>query len=35
MDLEEIYENVDWFRLNEDRNQWSALVNMIINISIP
>jgi hypothetical protein len=36
MDLEEIgREDVDWVHLTQDRGQWWALVNKIMNIPVP
>jgi hypothetical protein len=36
MDLREIgWGVVDWINLAEDRNQWLALVNTIINLQVP
>jgi hypothetical protein len=36
MDLREIgWERVDWIRLVQDRDQWRALLNMVMNIRIP
>jgi hypothetical protein len=36
MDLREIgWEGVDWIRLDQDRNQWQPLVNMIVNLQVP
>jgi len=33
MDLQEIgQKNVDWIHLAEDKDQWQALVNMVINL---
>jgi hypothetical protein len=33
MDLREIgWGNMDWVKLPEDRNQWQALVNRVMNI---
>jgi hypothetical protein len=35
MDLREIWwEGVDWMHLTEDRDQWQALVNMVMNLWI-
>jgi len=36
MGLREIqWEDVDWMNLAEDRDQWQALVNMIMNLQVP
>jgi hypothetical protein len=36
MDLREIWwENVDWMHLARDRNQWRAVVDMIIELRVP
>jgi hypothetical protein len=36
MDLREIgWDGVDWMDMVEDRNQWRALVNMILNLRVP
>jgi hypothetical protein len=36
MDLREIgWDGVDWIDLTEDRNQWRALVNMVMNLHFP
>jgi hypothetical protein len=36
MDLREIgREGVDWIHLAQDRDQWWAVVNMVINIRVP
>jgi hypothetical protein len=36
MDLREIEcEGVDWMHLVQDRDQWQALVNMVMNLHIP
>jgi hypothetical protein len=36
MDLREIgWEDVDWIHLVEDRDQWRALVNTIMNHRVP
>jgi hypothetical protein len=33
MDLREIgWEDVDWMHLAQDRHQWQALVNMVMNL---
>jgi len=35
MDLREIgWEGVDWLHLAEDRDQWQALVNMVMNFQV-
>jgi hypothetical protein len=36
MDLREIRSNgVDWIDLAQDRDQWKALVNMVMNLQVP
>jgi hypothetical protein len=36
MDLDGIgWEGVDWMHLAEDRDQWWALVNMVVNLQVP
>jgi hypothetical protein len=36
MGLREIqWEDMDWMNLAEDRDQWQALVNMIMNLQVP
>jgi hypothetical protein len=36
MDLREIgWDGMDWIDLAQDRNQWRALVNTIINLRVP
>jgi hypothetical protein len=36
MDLKDMkYEGVDWIHVAEDRDQWRALVNTVINIRVP
>jgi hypothetical protein len=36
MDLREIgWEDVDWIHLDQDIDQWWALVNMVMNLSVP
>jgi hypothetical protein len=35
-DLREIgWESVNWMHLTQDRDQWWALVNMVMNLRIP
>jgi hypothetical protein len=29
------WEGVDWMHLAEDRNQWQAVVNTVINLRVP
>jgi hypothetical protein len=36
MDLGEIRcHGVDWIDLDEDRDQWGALMNMVMNLRVP
>jgi hypothetical protein len=36
MDLKEIgWDGIDWIDLAQDRGQWSALVNTVINLQVP
>jgi hypothetical protein len=36
MDLREIgREDVDWIHLAQDRNQWRAVVNTVMNLLVP
>jgi hypothetical protein len=36
MDLREIkWEDVDWMHLAQDRDQWKAIVNMVMNLWVP
>jgi hypothetical protein len=36
MDLMELeWEGVDWIHLDQDRDQWLALVNTVMNIWVP
>jgi hypothetical protein len=36
MDLREIgWEGVDWMHLAQDRDQWQALVNTVMNLHVP
>jgi hypothetical protein len=32
---EEVWEGVEWMYLTEDRDQWRALVNMVMNHQVP
>jgi hypothetical protein len=35
-DLTEIgWDGMDWIELAQDRNQWRALVNMVMNLRVP
>jgi hypothetical protein len=36
MDLRKIrWEGVDWMHLVQGRDQWQALVNMVMNLQVP
>jgi hypothetical protein len=36
MDIREIgWDSMDWIKLAQDRDQWRALVNMVINFQVP
>jgi hypothetical protein len=36
MELKEIgWGSMDWIDLVQNRNQWSALVNMVMNLQVP
>jgi hypothetical protein len=36
MDRREIgWDGVDWIELTQDRDQWSALVNTVMNLRVP
>jgi hypothetical protein len=36
MDLGEIgFGDVDWIHLDQDRDRWQALVNMVMNLQVP
>jgi hypothetical protein len=36
MDLREIgWYDMDWIDLTQDRDQWSALVNTVMNLMVP
>jgi len=36
MDLGEIWwEGLDWMHLDEDRDQWRAFVNTLMNLRVP
>jgi hypothetical protein len=36
MNLREIgWDDVDWIDMTQDRDQWRALVNMILNLRVP
>jgi hypothetical protein len=35
MDLREIGWGMDWIDLAQDRDQWRALVNTVMNLSVP
>ncbi|PNF16896.1 hypothetical protein B7P43_G04720 [Cryptotermes secundus] len=35
MDLREIWDGMDWINLAQDRDQWRALVNTVMNLRVP
>jgi hypothetical protein len=36
MNLRDIrWDGMDWIDLAQDRNQWRALVNMVMNLQVP
>jgi len=36
MDLREVgWEGVGWIHLVQDRDQWQAVVNMVMNLQVP
>jgi hypothetical protein len=36
MDLKEIgWEGMDWIHLTQDRDQWWALLNIVLNLCVP
>jgi len=36
MDVREVgWEGVDWMHLAQDRDQWQALVNTVMNLQVP
>jgi hypothetical protein len=35
MDLREGWDGMDWIDLAQDREQWSDLVNRVINLRVP
>jgi hypothetical protein len=34
-DLREIGRGVDWMHLGQDRNQWRAILNTVMNVRVP
>jgi hypothetical protein len=34
MDLREGWEGVDWMHVVQDRDQWQALVNLVLNLRV-
>jgi hypothetical protein len=35
MDLETGWDSVDWIDVAQDRDQWRALVNTVMNLQVP
>jgi hypothetical protein len=35
MDLKKGWEGVDWMHLAQDRDQWQAVVNTVMNLRVP
>jgi len=35
MDLQDIWEGVDWIHLSQDRNMWQALVDIVMKLQVP
>jgi hypothetical protein len=35
MDLRARMSGIDWINLSQDRDQWRALVNMVMNLRVP
>jgi hypothetical protein len=36
MDLREVeWDDMDWINVAQDRDQWRALVNMVMNLQVP
>jgi hypothetical protein len=36
MDLREtVWEDVDWIHLTQDRDQWRAVLNTVMNLCVP
>jgi hypothetical protein len=36
MDLREIgYSGMEWIKITQDRDKWTALVNMVMNLWVP
>jgi hypothetical protein len=34
-DLKEIWNGMDWIELAQDRDQWRAIVNTVMNLRLP
>jgi hypothetical protein len=35
MDLREISDGIDWIKMAQDRYQWRAVVNTVMNLRVP